>query len=210
MAVEGHYYQKILDDADVDLNQPLAVEKYTTIDVDPEDFVDFTIKYRSEATVKSFHPRPFLDDQFNRIATCANWIGYNSHNTTESNWGLDPLHNKILKQLVGKDNFDKLNIDQDKCLLRLLEYNPGHNLPLHVDGKEGFRKLYGNETNADRLFIAISKWDWGHFLQVHDKMIYNWKPGDTWIIPPDVWHLSGNAGIKPKLTLTVTGVINKQ
>jgi|MDSZ01.3.fsa_nt_gb hypothetical protein len=208
MEVEGHYYQKILDDAGVDLNQPLDVEKYATIDVDPQDFVDFTVKYRSEATVKSFHPRPFLDHEFNHIATCANWIGYNAHNTTESNWGLDPTHNTMLKEIIGISNFDRLGLDPNACLLRLLEYNPGHTLPLHFDGKEGFRSLYGDETRADRFFVAISAWDWGHFLQVHDKMIYNWNPGDTWIIPPNVWHLSGNAGIQPKLTLTITGVIN--
>ena len=76
---------------------------------------------------------------------------------------------------------------------------------LFCDGFEGFERLYG-EGNATRFFVAVSNWDWGHVLQVHDNIISNWKAGDTYIIPPDVFHTSANFGIAPKYTLTVTGV----
>ena len=49
MAIEGHYYQTLLDDAGVDLKQPIQIEKNTTLDIDPKAFESFTEKYRSEA-----------------------------------------------------------------------------------------------------------------------------------------------------------------
>ena len=34
-------------------------------------------------------------------------------------------------------------LNPNETLLRLLEYMPGHCLPLHYDGFEGFKRLYG-------------------------------------------------------------------
>ena len=65
--------------------------------------------------------------------------------------------------MIGLDNFYMLGLDPDETLMRLLEYMPGHSLPLHYDGKEGFKRLYGKE-NSTRFFVAVSEWDWGHCL----------------------------------------------
>ena len=46
--------------------------------------------------------------------------------------------------MIGLDNFYMLGLDPDETLMRLLEYMPGHSLPLHYDGKEGFKRLYLN------------------------------------------------------------------
>ena len=85
----------------------------------------------------------------------ANWLGYNEHNTTETNWGLDPKHNSMLKELIGLDNFAKLRLDPKTTLVRLLEYKPGQILPLHSDGMEGFKRIYGKQ-NPTRFFVAVS------------------------------------------------------
>ena len=203
--LDNQYFKKYLADRDVDLNKHLAVEKHCTLEIDPSEFDTFANKYRKEATVKSWHPRPFLSAMGNEQAINANWIGYNKHNTTESNWGLDPAHNKELKDMVGPHNFKTMGIDPARALVRLLEYMPGHCLPLHSDGLEGFKKLYG-DIQPTRLFVAVSDWDWGHVLQLHDNVISNWSSGDTYVIPPGVFHASANFGIAPKYTLTVTGV----
>ena len=203
--LDNQYFKKYLDDRRVDLSEHLEIEKLCTLNIKPNDFEEFAKEYRNEATVKWYHPRPFLNSETNEQAINANWIGYNEHNTTESNWGLDPLHNKVLKEMVGERNFETLGIDPQKSLLRLLEYMPGHSLPLHCDGFEGFKRLYG-DGNATRFFVAISDWDWGHVLQVHDNMISNWNAGDTYIVPEGVFHASANFGIAPKYTLTITGV----
>ena len=203
--LDNQYFKKYLSDRKVDLTKHLDLDKLCTLEIEPTEFEAFANAHRDEATVKWYHPRPFLNNMTNEQAINANWIGYNEHNTTETNWGLDPAHNKVLKDMVGKHNFEALGIDPERSLLRLLEYMPGNSLPLHCDGFEGFKRLYG-EGNASRFFVAISDWDWGHALQVHDNMIANWKAGDTYIVPPGVFHASANFGISPKYTLTITGV----
>ena len=202
---DNQYFKKYLSDRDVDLAVHIEIRRHCQLDIDPADFTTFATKNRDKAVVKSWHPRPFLSAMGNEQAINANWIGYNKHNTTESNWGLEPEHNKKLKDLIGTSNFDMLGIDKDKALVRLLEYLPGQCLPLHSDGLEGFKKLYG-EHKPTRFFVAISDWDWGHVLQVHDNIVANWKPGDAYIIPPNVFHASANFGIAPKYSLTITGV----
>lgn len=202
---DNQYFKKYLSDRDVDLAVHLDIQKHCKLNINPVDFTNFAEKHRDKAVVKSWHPRPFLSAMGNEQAINANWIGYGKHNTTESNWGLEPEHNRILKDIIGASNFDLLGIDKDKALVRLLEYLPGQCLPLHSDGLEGFKKLYGEE-NPTRCFVAISEWDWGHVLQVHDNMIANWNPGDTYIIPQNVFHASANFGISPKYSLTITGV----
>ena len=172
---DNQYFIKYLADRKVDLSKHLEINKFCQLEIDPKEFEDFVKVHRENATVKSWHPRPFLSDMGNEQAINANWIGYNESNTKESNWGIDEIHNTILKGMVGNKNIKKLGIDPDKTLIRLLEYLPGH-------------------------------CDWGHVLQVHDNMISNWKPGDTYVIPPKIFHASANFGIAPKYTLTITGV----
>ena len=203
--IDNQYFKKYLTDRHIDLNVHLEVSKMCTLKIDPNEFETFANTHRDQATVKSWHPRPFLSAKSNEQAINANWIGYSKHNTTESNWGLDPNHNKILKQLIGTNNFEALGIDKEQTLVRLLEYMPGHCLPLHCDGLEGFKKLYG-DAKPTRLFVAVSDWDWGHVLQAHDNIISHWKTGDTWEIKPGVWHCSANFGITRKYTFTITGV----
>jgi hypothetical protein len=203
--LDNQYFKKYLSDRNIDLKEHIQVDRLCTLDIDPKAFEDFANKNRQEATVKSYHPRPFLNSETNEQAINANWIGYNEHNTTETNWGLDPSHNRTLKDMVGRENFRRLGLDPEETLLRLLEYMPGQCLPLHYAGFEGFKRLYGKDGST-RFFVAISDWDWGHVLQVHDNIISNWQPGDTYIIPAGVCHASANFGIAPKYTLTITGV----
>ena len=203
--LDNQYFKKYLADRNINLKEHIQVDKLCTLEIDPKEFEDFANKNRQEAIIKSYHPRPFLNAETNEQAINANWIGYNEHNTTETNWGLDPKHNKILKEIVGRENFRRLGLDPNETLLRLLEYMPGQCLPLHHDGFEGFKKLYGKE-NSTRFFVAISDWDWGHVFQIHDNIIANWKSGDTYIVPAGVFHASANFGIAPKYTLTITGV----
>ena len=40
-------------------------------------------------------------------------------------------------------------------------------------------------------------------------MIHHWEPGYCVEVPNEAFHLSGNCGISPKYTLTVTGFVNE-
>lgn len=83
--LDNQYFKKYLVDHGADLAQHMDVEKLCTLELDPNTFETFAETHRDEAVVKSWHPRPFLSAMGNEQAINANWIGYNKHNTTESN-----------------------------------------------------------------------------------------------------------------------------
>ena len=104
-------------------------------------------------------------------AVCLSNLGYNEHNTSETNIGLDPNDNLELKSAIGLSNFNLMKLDMHSSLARLLEYKPGTGIPLHTDSFTAFREKYGSDKKIKRYFVAISKWDWGHFLQIHDNSV---------------------------------------
>ena len=200
------YYQDYLDDLGVDLNNDFELTEHS-LDIDCQKFYYFADAFKDYALTKWYGPRPFYDFDSMRQAVFLNSLGYNEHNSFEYNWGIEKEHNNILKELVGRHNFDHLNVDYDTVGIRLLQYDPGNGIPLHTDSFNAYKTQNG-VGNITRYFVAVSPWDWGHFLQVHDKMIHHWKPGYTLEIPDGVFHLSANFGIAPKLTLTITGFVN--
>jgi len=204
------YYTNYLNEKGVDLNDHLDISHLEgSIAIDPHPFNDFIEKFKGEALTKWYAPRPFYNYDSMREAVFLNNMGYNEHNTFEYNWGIKPEHNSILKELIGDANFNQMSLDRETAGVRLLVYYPGHGIPLHTDSFNSFRATNGlkeGEGNIVRYFVAISPWDWGHFLQVHDNMIHHWNSGYTLQIPDGVFHTSANFGISPKVTLTVTGI----
>ena len=204
------YYSEYLAEKGIDLNEHLEISHLEgKIDIDPEPFNQFIKQRHSEALTKWYAPRPFYNFDSMREAVFLNNIGYNEHNTFEYSWGIEDHHNQILKDLIGDSNFDSMALDRKTAGVRLLVYYPGTGIPLHTDSFNSFRDKIGlapGEGIVIRYFVAVSPWDWGHFLQVHDNMIHHWEPGYTLQIPAGVFHTSANFGITPKITLTVTGV----
>ena len=98
--LDNQYFKQFLADKEINLKEHIKIDKLCTLDIDEKMFEEFADRHRSEATVKWYHPRPFLNAETNTQAINANWIGYNEHNTTETNWGLDPKHNKLLKEII--------------------------------------------------------------------------------------------------------------
>ena len=203
------YYQEYLDEKGISLNDHFDISDIQMqIDLDSDAFIAFANANRENALTKWYGPRPFYNFDSMREAVFLNSLGYNEHNTFEYNWGIEDHHNDALKNMLGDDAFDTLRIDRDTAGLRLLQYNPGQGIPMHTDSFNSFRTKHNiaeNNGSIKRYFIAVSPWDWGHFLQVHDNMIHHWTPGYVLEIPNGVFHLSANFGIAPKYSLTVTG-----
>ena len=202
------YYTDYLRERSVSLDDHLHLEPFK-VEMHWQALIEWAESNLDLATVKDYIPRPFTREDALRQAVMIQNLGYSKHNTTELNWGIEPEHNEILKNFLGEEALSRLNLEQDSMLVRLLRYDPGHCIPLHTDSYDGFKKLYGDKADIKRYFIAVSPWDWGHFLQVHDNMIHHWEPGYCVEVPNEAFHLSGNCGISPKYTLTVTGFVNE-
>jgi hypothetical protein len=198
-------YTRYLKNKNVNLNKKISIPKFCRLEIETKKFIDFAKTHKPIR--KWHHPRSFLTKQANEQMSMNNALGYNRHNTMESNWGLGASQNEKLLDILGSKNIKKLKIDPDKILCRLLKYDPGQTLPLHTDGFEGFSRKFGSNGVPVRYFVSVSDWDWGHMLQVHNNTISNWKAGDTYIIPPGIFHASANFGITPKYTLTITGFV---
>jgi len=206
---KNDWFQEYLDDKQVSLDDHLDISELEMhVDIDYKKIISWAQDNVSRATIKDYKPRPFVPADSLRQSVMTQYLGYNEHNTLEINWGIEPEDDQALKDMCGDDFFDAVNLTKETCLVRLLRYDPGTGIPIHTDSYNGFKTRFG-EGKVKRYFVAISPWDWGHFLQVHDNMLHHWKPGYTVEIPNDVFHLSANFGINPKYTLTVTGFVNE-
>lgn len=201
------YFQQYLDDKGVSLDNHLELPVEHNFDIPYQNIIAWSEENIHKAIIKPYGPRPFVPDDSLRQAVLAQYTGYNEHNSTEINWGIEVEDDEQLKEFLGDNFFEEVKLKRETCMVRLLRYDPGHCIPMHTDSYNGFKERFG-EGNVKRFFVAVSPWDWGHFLQLHDNMIHHWKPGYTVEVPVGVFHLSGNFGIAPKYTLTVTGFVN--
>ena len=187
----GDRWDKYLKNKGVNLNNTISLQKislnlpnFTTI----KEFVKdrkLTIAVHGQTT--SLDVSVF--DTFNNLL--------NVYNVEHSYGGRTKQEeNKEVKELFGNDNILKLGLDPKHTHISLLVYTPGNGTPMHFDG------LHDGEY---RFLTAASPWDWGHMLQIHDKVITHWDMGDTYEVPTGVWHLSTSNGISPKYSFAVTG-----
>jgi hypothetical protein len=187
----GDRWDKYLKNKGVDLCNPISLDKiflnlpsFNTI----KQFVKdrkLTIAVQGQTT--SLDVSVF--DTFNNL------LGI--HNVDHSYGGRTRQEeSKEVKELVGIDNILRLGLDPEHTHISLLVYTPGSGTPMHFDGlKDG----------EHRFLTAASPWDWGHMLQIHDKVITHWDIGDTYEVPAGVWHLSTSNGISPKYSFAITG-----
>jgi hypothetical protein len=192
-----------------DLNKHYELKPKRQLDINPGEWFEFMEKHWFNNLTMHYEPRHTLDASSNEQTEMANRYGYHSGNTLKRDWGKnDPQHDNLFKEMIGKNNFDLLGMDQKTTMVRLLCFTPGNILPVHWDGFEGYGEKYGiNDKRPTRYIGFISPWSWGHYLQIHDNFITNWDVGDMYETPAGVLHNSGNGGILPKVTLTFTGLV---
>lgn len=200
LALQGH-----------DIQSPLDVPLHCKLDIDLSQWYDFMQENWDNCFHVFYEPRPILTAASNREMELAQRVGYHSGNTVKRDWGKEPDIDALFKEFLGAENFRRMGIDPDTTLVRLLCYMPGNIFPVHTDLFEGWRdkfNIHDPDVMPTRFSVLLNKYSWGQYLQVHNKMITMWEPGDTYIIPNNVLHCSGNGGVVPKITLTVTGLMH--
>ena len=98
----------------------------------------------------------------------------------------------------------------DHYSVGIMKQPPGQTLPSHEDTFYQFAK----NNNADpydccRVNIFLEDWVSGHYFEINDTPVLQWKRGDAIIIERDELHLSGNMGMQTKYTMQITGVKNE-
>ena len=189
----GDRWDKYLRNKGVDLNSTISLQKIS-LNLPSFTAIKEFVKDR-KLTIAVHGQTTSLDvsvfDTFNNLL--------NVYNVEHSYGGRTKQdESKEAKELFGNDNILKLGLDPKHTHISLLVYTPGNGTPMHFDG------LHDGEH---RFLTAASPWDWGHMLQMDNTFYPKWKSGDLYEIPMLIHHLSTNAGMSLKLSMSLTGVI---
>ena len=191
------------------------------VDVNCQKFIEYALANKETCQIKSYEPRPSMRDVSNFEIGLALNIGRHSGNTLEFNWGMFGNTNEEIKNLINQDQLVKIGYIPDTVSARLLIYLPGHGIPWHRDLLDSW-DLKFKHLNFDistfrcdlgevrRRVLMVSDWHWGHMLQLNNSVITHWNSGDVYDIPIGEWHLGINAGVMPKVSISLTGAINSE
>jgi len=81
--LDNQYFKKYVDEhPNGDLDKKINIDKLCTLDIDPIIFEDFANEHREQATVKWYHPRPFLNAESNNQAIQASTPTHNATKQT--------------------------------------------------------------------------------------------------------------------------------
>ena len=141
------------------------------------------------------------------------------HNRIDSflDWGYKKEQTKYLQ--IFSDEYPELfekfiNLSQlDNATSSLIKQYPGNTIPWHYDTHVTLKnKIKKNKRLKNkqiiRYMVFLTDWDWGHYFCVGNNVVHQWIAGDIITWNPIVHHCGSNAGMTPKITLNVTGLIN--
>jgi hypothetical protein len=182
----------------------------TKIDIDSDAWTQYTVDRFDLAQQKWEYPKEHYSAEENKIADINNQVGRNEHNSFELNYGVNGNTNQELVAMLGEENIERMGIEPEGILIRLIVNMPGHGVAWHHDAASSyFTKIYPDYTGTlddlTRLWFSVVPWYNGHVFQIGSSMLHNWNAGDVWHIPWGVPHGSINFGYNIKYTVSLTG-----
>lgn len=115
-----------------------------------------------------------------------------------------------LPEFLNIDIFEKeFNWLSEKSYA-LHRMRPGMLLPLHRDRYRYYSQSRNLKStkNIVRIIVFLSDWASGHYLEIDETPIVNWRAGDWVSWQDDTTHLAANLGHKNRYTLQITGIDN--
>jgi len=85
---------------------------------------------------------------------------------------------------------------------------PGTIIPEHSDTFLKYRKIMNllSTDNVGRAVIFLEDWKSGHYFEIDETPIANWKKGDCVVWKNDVPHMAANLGKENRYTMQITGI----
>ena len=118
-------------------------------------------------------------------------------------------HNSSIWQLLDDcpqwvhDLSQQLPKDFDHSVVSAIKIPPGQTIPCHADKHYILQQTYGT-GDTWRYLIFLEDWKNGHYFEIDNQPIVNWKAGDWVKFHRSCWHLGGNMGLKPFYSAQVT------
>ncbi len=130
--------------------------------------------------------------------------GYNEHNTSILKISYEE-YPEVFEPYVKFAGFGE-------CAAVALKQKPGQFLPWHQDTYIRFRKEFNvpDDVEVTRYSLMLEDWHWGHYFLAGNSILHQWKQGDFIQMPLTMHHVTCNAGIVPKLTMTITGTVTDE
>ena len=85
---------------------------------------------------------------------------------------------------------------------------PGTIMPEHGDTFVKYREIMNLKSTDDvgRAVIFLEDWKSGHYFEIDETPIINWKKGDYILWKNDTPHMAANLGKENRYTMQVTGI----
>jgi hypothetical protein len=79
-------------------------------------------------------------------------------------------------------------------------------MPTHVDHFNTYCRVFNQERkNVRRAIVFLEDWKPGHYFEVEQVGVVNYKAGEYVLWDADAPHAASNIGIEPRYTLQITG-----
>ena len=153
------------------------------------------------------NPRISNKKVLEKIQSYKSW-GYKKENTKFFR-AFSEDYKKVFQKFI---NFSGLKFATSS----IIKQPPGNTIPWHYDTHINFykklkqKKLKIKKKEIIRYMIFLEDWDWGHFFCVGSSLMNKWKKGDIITWDPIIHHSGSNGGMKPKVTMNITGIISKR
>jgi len=91
--------------------------------------------------------------------------------------------------------------------LSVIKQMPGQTIPEHYDTFYKFSQQYKcDRKDVCRLNFFLEDWKSGHYFEIDNEAVINWRKFNFIVIRYGQPHLSGNMGMEPKYTMQITGL----
>jgi hypothetical protein len=79
-------------------------------------------------------------------------------------------------------------------------------MPTHIDHFETYGRLFSVEkSKVFRVIVFLKDWSPGHYFEISNQGIVNWKKGDWIMWSNEEPHAASNIGLESRYTLQITG-----
>lgn len=79
--------------------------------------------------------------------------------------------------------------------------------PVHQDHYVSYQQKFNitDPSTIWRCIVFLEDWKSGHYMEVDDKPIVDWRKGDYVMWNYNLPHFAGNFGTEPRYTMQITG-----
>lgn len=155
--------------------------------------------------IQCYKDLKYINKPFNDQKTIEKWksLGHNYEKYT----GLMRDQSNILPDWCY--NISK-QIPLENSSLTLYCMIPGNIMPEHSDTFIKYREIMNlKETdNVGRAVIFLEDWKSGHYFEIDETPIVNWKKGDFVLWKNNTPHMAANLGKENRYTMQITGIYN--